>query len=75
MAKKMTPAVAQDLLSVSSLLKLPSFRKSIEDAGYCIDDSEIDKLRSEANLIIAKDAIKKAGFAINEVLINVRQEA
>lgn len=75
MAKKMTPAIAQDLLSVSSLLKLPSFRKSIEDAGYRIDDSEIDKLRSEANLIIAKDAIKKAGFAINEVLINVRQEA
>lgn len=69
MARRMSLKVAQEAFAASNLLLNPSFQSVLEYNGYVVNEEVIDSMLSKAALVIAKDAIKKAGLDFSKVLI------
>ena len=59
---KMTLSVARSTVLVKLVLSDSSLRERLEDAGYVVDQKNLDVLCEEASFIIAVDLLKKAGL-------------
>jgi hypothetical protein len=67
--KKMGVKVAHQLFSICGLLMNSDFQAILEGSGYVLNEAAVESMRAEAALVIARDAVKKAGFKFKKVLI------